>query len=36
VQRVLERLRTLGVNSVNEMAGKREAIVFKLPDELTA
>ncbi|HUR27077.1 MAG TPA: 4-hydroxy-3-methylbut-2-enyl diphosphate reductase [Planctomycetota bacterium] len=35
VQKVVERLRALGVQSVTEMAGKREAIVFKLPDELT-
>ena len=34
VQKVVERLRALGVHSVNEMAGKREAIVFRLPDEL--
>ena len=35
VQKVLERLRALGVRSVHEMDGKREAIVFRLPDELT-
>ncbi|MBK8177999.1 MAG: 4-hydroxy-3-methylbut-2-enyl diphosphate reductase [Planctomycetes bacterium] len=34
VQRVVDRLRELGVGSVEEQAGKREAIVFKLPDEL--
>ena len=34
VQKVLSRLRDLGVESVEELAGKRETIVFKLPDEL--
>ena len=36
VQKVLTRLRELGVQSVEEMHGKRETIVFKLPDELSA
>jgi 4-hydroxy-3-methylbut-2-enyl diphosphate reductase len=35
VQRVVDRLRELGVDLVDEQAGKREAIVFRLPDELT-
>ena len=35
VQQVLERLRALGVQSVHELAGKQEGIVFRLPDELT-
>jgi len=36
VQKVLSRLRDLGVVSVDELQGKRETIVFKLPDELAA
>jgi 4-hydroxy-3-methylbut-2-enyl diphosphate reductase len=36
VQQVVMRLRSLGVHSVEEMHGKRETIVFKLPDELAA
>ncbi len=36
VQKVLDRLRTLGVHSVHEMDGKKEAIVFRLPDELAS
>ncbi len=35
VQQVLERLRALGVHSVHELEGKKEGIVFRLPDELT-
>jgi 4-hydroxy-3-methylbut-2-enyl diphosphate reductase len=35
VQQVLARLRELGVESVREMDGEREAVTFKLPDELT-
>jgi len=36
VQRVLERLRTLGVAAVREMEGERESVVFQLPEELKA
>ncbi len=36
VQRVLERLRELGVDRVSEMEGEREAVVFHLPQELRA
>jgi len=36
VQRVLERLRSLGVGAVHEMEGKRESVVFQLPRELEA
>jgi 4-hydroxy-3-methylbut-2-enyl diphosphate reductase len=36
VQRVLLRLRELGVEAVQEMDGEREAIVFHLPSELRA
>ena len=34
VQQVVDRLRSFGVATVEEQAGKREAIVFKLPEEL--
>ncbi len=34
VQRVLERLRALGVEQVTQMEGERESVVFQLPDEL--
>ena len=36
VQRVLERLRDLGVTEVREMEGEPEAVVFQLPSELRA
>ncbi len=36
VQRVLERLRALGVDEVTEMEGERESVVFQLPAELKA
>jgi 4-hydroxy-3-methylbut-2-enyl diphosphate reductase len=36
VQRVLGRLRALGVSEVDEMEGDREAVVFQLPRELAA
>ena len=36
VQRVLERLRALGVEQVTEMEGEKESVVFQLPDELEA
>lgn len=36
VQRVLERLRALGVGQVTEMDGQRESVVFQLPAELEA
>ncbi|NOT31169.1 MAG: 4-hydroxy-3-methylbut-2-enyl diphosphate reductase [Planctomycetes bacterium] len=36
VQRVLERLRALGVEQVTEMEGNRESVVFQLPAELEA
>jgi 4-hydroxy-3-methylbut-2-en-1-yl diphosphate reductase len=35
VQQVLERLRELGVDSIAEMEGEDENVVFRLPDELT-
>jgi 4-hydroxy-3-methylbut-2-enyl diphosphate reductase len=34
VQRILERLRELGVNSTHEVPGEEELVVFKLPPEL--
>ncbi len=34
VQQVLARLEQLGVTNVTEMAGERETITFRLPDEL--
>jgi 4-hydroxy-3-methylbut-2-enyl diphosphate reductase len=34
VREVLARLRELGVGSVTEMAGERESITFRLPEEL--
>jgi 4-hydroxy-3-methylbut-2-enyl diphosphate reductase len=36
VQRVLARLRSLGVDSVSEMDGSPESVVFQLPSELRA
>jgi len=36
VQEVIERLRTLGVDSVQEMPGEDEGVEFKLPEELQA
>ena len=36
VQEVIERLRTLGVDSVQEMPGEGEGVEFKLPEELQA
>jgi 4-hydroxy-3-methylbut-2-en-1-yl diphosphate reductase len=36
VQRVLERLRELGVGAVTEMEGDKESVVFQLPEELEA
>jgi 4-hydroxy-3-methylbut-2-enyl diphosphate reductase len=36
VQRVLARLRSLGVGEVSEMDGERESVVFQLPAELRA
>jgi len=36
VQRVLERLRALGVAGVHAMEGDRESVVFQLPRELSA
>jgi len=36
VQRVLARLRVLGVTDVSEMAGEPESVVFQLPSELRA
>ncbi len=35
VQLILDRLRELGVNSTQELPGKDESLVFKLPVELT-
>jgi 4-hydroxy-3-methylbut-2-enyl diphosphate reductase len=34
VQEVLARLRELGIETVTEMAGERETVTFRLPDEL--
>jgi 4-hydroxy-3-methylbut-2-enyl diphosphate reductase len=36
VQRVLERLRRLGVDHVTELEGREESVVFQLPKELQA
>jgi 4-hydroxy-3-methylbut-2-enyl diphosphate reductase len=36
VQRVLDRLRALGVTGVHAMEGDRESVVFQLPRELSA
>jgi 4-hydroxy-3-methylbut-2-enyl diphosphate reductase len=36
VQRVLARLRELGVGAVTEMEGEKESVEFQLPRELTA
>jgi 4-hydroxy-3-methylbut-2-enyl diphosphate reductase len=36
VQRVLDRLRALGVTGVHSMEGDRESVVFQLPRELSA
>ncbi|MEQ1893842.1 MAG: 4-hydroxy-3-methylbut-2-enyl diphosphate reductase, partial [Planctomycetota bacterium] len=36
VQRVLARLRELGVGAVTEMEGETESVEFQLPSELSA